>query len=349
MTHRFLGAALVAAVGMLLPGASRALAQVSAPEYKPTNVDSPHETPAGTTHSSDQYDLQQGEQGRWENEDRGAADERPQRERRADERREQTYAGKSRPDEREGRRSHDWRSEIRFGEPTNGGLAIVSVERGTPYFHSGLRQGDVIISYNGQAIRNEGDFGRWAIYRPGERVPVIVMRDGRRETVYITYDQERSLTDSADRDAQPAYESQAFLGVRFEPRMRGGAVISSVVPRSPAEQAGLQTGDEIVAINGREIRSAREATRAVASMKPGDRLDIEYSRRIHQKTQAVLDGKPDESQTAQNGRTEVQVFRGGPDYEQTAQPDNQQRLDQANNGYETSNRRGGGLLQRLRD
>ena len=76
--------------------------------------------------------------------------------------------------------------------------------------------------------------------------------------------------------------------MRFEPRQRGAAVISAVVPGSPAEEAGLQPGDEIVSINGRRVGSSREVTRSVSSMQPGDKIDIEYSRPTPLHTQAVL-------------------------------------------------------------
>lgn len=350
-----------------------------------SNADNP-QTPAGTATGEQQTNQpvsenQSGEQGQSENENRSGSNnrqsadgsQRTNQDQQSSDRQNRARGSQSRDnnrsqannqrDSREDRQGGDWRSDIRFGEPTHGGLAIVNVERGTSFYHSGLRQGDVVISYDGRPIRSEDDFGRWAIYRPGQRVPVIVLRDGRRETVYITYDEDRNQLDPANDEAQQSYDSQAFLGVRFEPRMRGAAVISSVIPGSPAEEAGLQKGDELLAINGREIGSAREATRTIASMQPGDRVDIEFSRPMNQKTQAVLEGRPDESQTAQNRGTEVQVFRGGPDYDRMNQSESgQATMNQSTGPYDResldsnvqgsqrdSNRRGGGLLPRLRN
>ena len=77
----------------------------------------------------------------------------------------------------------------RFGSASGRrtGLTISRVDEGSHYYRSGLRDGDVIISYNGQPLRNQDEFGRWANERSSERTPVIVLRDGRRETVYIQY------------------------------------------------------------------------------------------------------------------------------------------------------------------
>jgi S1-C subfamily serine protease len=192
-------------------------------------------------------------------------------------------------------------------------LVIANVEQGTPFYRGGLRQGDVIVAWNGQQIRSEDDFGRWASERRGQRIPVIVLRDGSRETVYITYDQDRNRQsyDGLQSYAQQAYDSQAFLGVRFETRGRGGAVISDVVSGGPAEQAGLKAGDELVAINGREVNSGREVTRIVASMQPGDRLDIEYSRRVENRTQAVLESRQGDVASARYDRSSDMNRQGG--------------------------------------
>ena len=114
----------------------------------------------------------------------------------------------------------NWQSEIRFGEPTQDGLTISRVEQGSHYYRSGLRDGDVIISYNGQPLRNQDEFGRWANDRSSERVPVIVLRDGRRETVYIQYENDRNQAGGYATNTG-SYASQAFLGVRFEMRHAG--------------------------------------------------------------------------------------------------------------------------------
>jgi len=259
-----------------------------------------------------------------------------------------------------GEQGRGWQSDIRFGERRQNGLAIVTVEQGTPFYRGGLRQGDVILLYDGRQIRSEDDFGRWASRRSGERIPVIILRDGRRETVYINYQNERGNMDSYSSDDQQSYAAQAFLGVQFKQGIREGAVISSVISGSPAEEAGLEEGDELVSINSREVGSAREASRIVGSMQPGDRIDVEFLRRENKHTQAVLEARPNDSQTAEYGRNraEVQVFRGGPNYDQMNDSEsNQDDLSQENGSdndnrstqqYD-SNRRGGGLLPRLRN
>jgi S1-C subfamily serine protease len=57
-----------------------------------------------------------------------------------------------------------------------------------------------------------------------------------------------------------------------------GAAILDVVPGSPAEAAGVQVGDVVVAFDGQDISTADELGEAIRSHDPGDRVDVEIVR-----------------------------------------------------------------------
>jgi predicted metalloprotease with PDZ domain len=133
-------------------------------------------------------------------------------------------------------------------------------------------------------------------------------------------------------------------------RFRNGAVIAAVVPNSPADQAGLKAGDELVAINGRQVDAPRDVTRIVESMQPGDRIDIEFTRRAEQQTQAVLEEHPRAMASAQYQQGRQQYDRG---VEQSSYDDQgtygaPDEYGQSDRGTR-SERRGGGLLRGLRN
>jgi S1-C subfamily serine protease len=67
---------------------------------------------------------------------------------------------------------------------------------------------------------------------------------------------------------------RAYLGVHLASSYGNGAVISSVVTGSPADKAGLKSGDTITAINGTSITSAAKATEALAGLAPGDHAQL---------------------------------------------------------------------------
>lgn len=56
-----------------------------------------------------------------------------------------------------------------------------------------------------------------------------------------------------------------------------GAGITQLVPNGPAQQAGLQAGDVITAVNGKAINSATALTNLMDTFHPGDKLTITYT------------------------------------------------------------------------
>jgi serine protease Do len=53
-----------------------------------------------------------------------------------------------------------------------------------------------------------------------------------------------------------------------------GALVAQVVSGQPADKAGIHTGDVIVSVNGGNIHTAGELTRAVASVRPGNKVTV---------------------------------------------------------------------------
>ena len=61
-----------------------------------------------------------------------------------------------------------------------------------------------------------------------------------------------------------------------------GALVSQVVEGSPAERAGIRTGDVITAVNGQPVKSNSELRNTIGLLRVGDKVDIGLMR----------DGKP---------------------------------------------------------
>ena len=58
-----------------------------------------------------------------------------------------------------------------------------------------------------------------------------------------------------------------------------GALVAGVMPNSPAEQAGIQPGDIIVAFNGQRIEQMDDLPRLVANTPPGAEVDVQLIRK----------------------------------------------------------------------
>jgi S1-C subfamily serine protease len=70
----------------------------------------------------------------------------------------------------------------------------------------------------------------------------------------------------------------AFLGVEVQADSYGGsgAVVTSVVPGSPADAAGLTPGDLITAVGDQSVSSPDQLTEIVATQKPGAPVSATY-------------------------------------------------------------------------
>ena len=58
-----------------------------------------------------------------------------------------------------------------------------------------------------------------------------------------------------------------------------GALIESVVEGAPADRAGVQKGDIIVAVNGQPVTAPPELTRRIAGTPPGTRVELSLVRK----------------------------------------------------------------------
>jgi len=68
------------------------------------------------------------------------------------------------------------------------------------------------------------------------------------------------------------------LAKEFKVRGATGVLVGGVVPKGPAEQAGLEVGDVITRFEGIDVRDARHLKLSVAESKPGETVVVEVLR-----------------------------------------------------------------------
>ena len=151
------------------------------------------------------------------------------------------------------------------------GALVRMVERDGPAAAAGMAAGDVIVSFNGKPIEKSDELSA-AVTRtkPGTKVPVEVVRAGRRQTVTVTVgalesDPERQGQDAGDErrfgialgDLTPELRSRLNL-----PEGRTGALVTNVVRGGAAARAGIRPGDVILEINRKPVNNAAAAVAA---------------------------------------------------------------------------------------
>jgi serine protease Do len=163
---------------------------------------------------------------------------------------------------------------------TVGGALISGVEDGSAADRAGLKQGDVIVGINGEKIADNNALrNRIAGTRPGTRISLDIVRDGKPQSVQATVDQldaKNALraTRGGNGSSEGGYgmtlepltpESARELGVR----QREAVVVSDLDPDGAAAASGLQVDDVILQIDGQAVRTPADVKAALT--KAGDR------------------------------------------------------------------------------
>jgi S1-C subfamily serine protease len=162
-----------------------------------------------------------------------------------------------------------------WGEPDTHGVVVGSVARGSPAEAAGIAVGDVLMSFDGEALRAEkdedlGQFQRLvALKSVGKEVEIELRRGGeRRELRAVLAAQPKYVPDeeeSAHGFTVEEVTEASFRGQRLP--QREGVLISFVEPGSEADEAGMQRGDLIVEIEKEPIATLDDFRRALGSKR----------------------------------------------------------------------------------
>lgn len=156
---------------------------------------------------------------------------------------------------------------------TNGAL-IGSVLPGEPADKAGLKAGDIIIRMGKTDVRNSAELLRnVADLKPGTEVRVTVIRNGREVGSTVILGERASQSISREGKEE---QGGVSLGLSLRPLTRDdaralqiptdttGLVVLSVKPGSPAEEAGIASGDVILSANTTPVDTVEELAAIVA-------------------------------------------------------------------------------------
>src|SRR5882757_3073135 len=128
-------------------------------------------------------------------------------------------------------------------------------EPGTIAAAAGLAEGDLVLRLADRPIRSWGDL-RWSLLRQAadRASPELAVRSAGGAERSLRHDLSGVDTDRIDSDW--------FARIGIHP---GDAepIVRSLAPGEPAQKAGLQVGDRIVAIDGVDVKSASDVSRRV--------------------------------------------------------------------------------------
>lgn len=170
------------------------------------------------------------------------------------------------------------------------GVIVGDVEADSPAAKAGLKQNDVILEYDGQAVEGTVQFRRLVRETPpGRTVNLQISRDGATQNVSVQLADRNAYYEKRMRGAMPEFgKSFSFqvpnfevhspemftlmgipgptlgieaedlsgqLGAYFGAPNDAGVLVRSVRAGTPAQKAGLKAGDVIVKLDGTAVKS----------------------------------------------------------------------------------------------
>ena len=194
-----------------------------------------------------------------------------------------------------------------------GGVVIQDVREGTSASRAGLREGDIVVEFDGERARSARQFTRLVRETaPGRAVKVTVVRGGNRQTLEITPEARGpadlgvlpNITGDIQRglrvlprdfafDYTPGQFPDSFpfsqrrLGVRVTPLsdqlaayfgVKQGVLVSDVEAGSPAAAAGIKAGDVITDINGHAVTTPDDVVREMRGTGTGSSVEVRVTR-----------------------------------------------------------------------
>ena len=101
-----------------------------------------------------------------------------------------------------------------------------------------------------------------------------------------------SIRDVIPKLVKDGHIDRAYIGLSTGERpATPGALVGTVTPGTPADDAGIKTGDLIVGLDGKKIRNPSDLSLNVLTKKPGDEVKVELERDGKTKTVTVKLGQ----------------------------------------------------------
>jgi Do/DeqQ family serine protease len=160
------------------------------------------------------------------------------------------------------------------------GVVVSQVQQGSPAQRAGLKQGDVILALNGNAVSDPNSFRNdIAGTAPGQTVTLRIWREGNEQELRPTLGEftveERSGRSSDSSSSEPRVAGDGQLGLSVQPLTptvaqelglsvdTQGLLVMEVDPLGPAADAGIRRGDVIEQVNQQPVRSVADMRAAI--------------------------------------------------------------------------------------
>jgi serine protease Do len=158
------------------------------------------------------------------------------------------------------------------------GALVSDVVAGSPAARAGLKQGDIVLEFNGKKIQNAGELARAVgMAKPGQSATLTVWREGAERTLEVRLAE------------QPGEPSGSRLGLEVKPvtpevarelnlDSADGVVVAAVEDGGAADGAGIRRGDVIREVDRKPVKTLADFERITAGLKTDQNVTMRIQR-----------------------------------------------------------------------
>jgi len=178
-----------------------------------------------------------------------------------------------------------------FGLKKPRGALVSQLIPDGPADKGGIENGDIILEFNGTAIKKSGDLPHVVGASPsGSEAELLVLRKGKEKTITMELGElpEDPSQMISQQDSEPKTDNALGLivenidsKVKQELAVPGGVVVREIVPESPAEQTGLMPGDVITQLGFESIENIESFEAQSEALEGKGPQPIRFFRRGH--------------------------------------------------------------------
>jgi len=163
-----------------------------------------------------------------------------------------------------------------FGLEDDKGVIIMEVVEDSPAEKAGVKVDDIVVGFEGEPVSGLFDFrNRVAMHKPGSKVEIVVMRDGKRKTLTAVLEKRSEEALAGARGSSAVEETLGMTLETLNEEMASrlgyedlsGVVATAVKPGSAASEAGIQPGTLIMEVNRKPVRSVKGFVAAIEKAK----------------------------------------------------------------------------------
>jgi serine protease Do len=201
---------------------------------------------------------------------------------------------------------------VRVEDARDRGVVVRRVEPNSPAAKAGLKEGDLIIQFNNEALAGVVQFTRLVRETPpGRTIELSIQRENSSQMLQVTVEKLPFFSGLPGLDLQlPRIRAGDFPQVQVNTtfvqsgiRVQGltdqlrdffgvvanaGVLVTSVDSGSAADKAGLKAGDVIVSVDGKAIRSPADFSREMRATGSKTSLAV---MRAKQEQEISIEGK----------------------------------------------------------